>query len=371
MAKRDCYEILGVPRDASVEQIKKSYRQLALKYHPDRNPGDKQAEENFKEAAEAYQVLSDSESRSKYDRFGWGAFGGGGGFEGFDFNVFADDFFGDIFSSFFGTSPFGRPSHARRAGRDLKYVLEVTLEEAASGAEKKIKINKPVPCPACNGTRCRGGAAPEVCKQCGGAGQIRVQQGFFAITRACPVCQGEGRMIVDPCPTCGGSGQGIKETELTVRIPAGIDHGQRLKLRNEGEAIRDGAAGDLYVEIKLKRHKLFKRSGSNLACEIPISYSQAVLGGEVAVPTLSGDFTLKIPPGTPSEKVFKLRGKGIVDMQTGRPGDLLARAFVYVPQPQSVSQRQRELLEELAQIEGKPTINEARTFFEKVKEFFD
>jgi molecular chaperone DnaJ len=368
LAKRDCYEILGVSKDAQLDQIKKNYRQLALKYHPDRNPGDKEAEEKFKEASEAYQILSSDELRMKYDRFGWSGFSGGSGFEGFtDFSVFADDFFSDIFSAFFGGG--GRTASRQRTGRDLRYTLEVTLEEAAFGAEKKINISKPVPCDNCSGSGSRGGAAPDKCRQCGGAGQIRIQQGFFAISRTCHVCHGEGKVIVDPCPSCGGSGQGSKESELSVRIPAGIDQGQRLKLRGEGEAISGGPPGDLYVEIKVKPHEMFQRHDSDIVCEIPITYSQAVLGAEIEVATLSGPITVKIPPGTPSGKVFRLRGKGVVDMHTGRYGDQHVRTYVYVPQ--TISDRQRELLEEMSSIEGKPTANEARSFLEKVKEFFE
>lgn len=371
MAKRDCYEILGVSKEASLDEVKKNYRQLALKYHPDRNPGDKEAEDKFKEASEAYQILSDENARSKYDRFGWSAFSGGGGFEGFgDFSsIFADDFFSDIFSSFFGGMGM-RPGSRQRTGRDLRFTLELTLEEAASGLEKKIKITKPVPCEACSGTRCRGGASPEVCRQCGGSGQSREQHGFFAISRPCPICRGEGKMVVDPCPSCGGSGGGKKQVELAVKVPGGIDHGQRLKLRGEGEIITDGPPGDLYVEIKLKPHKVFHRRDTEIICEIPITYSQAVLGAEVEVPTLSGTTKMKIPPGTPSGKVFRLRGKGIVDMHhPQRHGDQHVRTYVYVPQ--SLTDRQRELLEELSRIEGKPIANESRSFFEKVKEFFE
>lgn len=369
MSKRDYYEVLEVPRDASEEQIKKSYRQLALKYHPDRNPDNKEAEEKFKEASEAYQVLSNQETRAKYDRFGHAAFSGGSGFEGFDFTSFADDIFGDIFSSFFGTTGGARSAARERVGRDLRYQLEITLEEAAFGAERKVKINRPVPCQACEGSGSRGGAKPESCRQCSGVGQIRVQRGFFAISQTCPVCRGQGTMIVDPCPGCGGTGQGTKESELTVKVPAGIDTGQRLKLRGEGEIIANGPPGDLYVEIRIKKHGYFERRETEIVCEVPITYSQAVLGGEIEVPTLGSPVTLKIPAGTPSGKVFRLRGKGIVDMHVGRHGDQHVRTFVHVPK--SVTDRERELLEELAKIEGKPTANGSRSIFDKVRDFFE
>lgn len=369
-AKRDYYEILNVSKDASLDQIKKSYRQLALKYHPDRNPGDKECEEKFKEAAEAYQVLSNEESRAKYDRFGHAAFSGGGGFEGFgDFSMFADEFFGDIFSSFFGGGSSRGSGARRRTGRDLSYQLELTLEECATGLDKKIKVLKPTPCEPCSGSGCRDGSKPQVCRHCGGAGQIRVQQGFFAISRTCPVCRGDGKMIADPCPSCGGTGQGKKEVELSVKIPAGIDNGQRLKIRGEGEIISDGSAGDLYVEIRIKPHPTFQRRDSDLYCEIPINYSMAVLGSEITVPTLDNSVNLKIPSGTSSGKVFRLKGKGIVDLHTGRTGDLHVKTFVYVPK--SVNERQKELLEELAAIEGKPIENDERSFLDKVKEFFE
>ncbi|HQH27344.1 MAG TPA: molecular chaperone DnaJ [Oligoflexia bacterium] len=369
MVKRDCYEILGVAKDASLEQIKKAYRQLALKYHPDRNPDNKEAEEKFKEASEAYQILSNEETRAKYDRFGWNAFTPGSGFEGFtDFSVFADDFFSDIFSAFFGNAG-PRSGSRHRSGRDLRYVLEITLEEAAAGTDKQIKIKKPVPCSACSGSGSRGGAAPKKCHQCGGAGQIRIQQGFFAVSRTCNVCRGHGTLIVDPCPSCGGNGEGSKETELTVKIPAGMDKGQRLKLRGEGEVIPDGAPGDLYVEIEITPHQVFERQDSDIICEIPITYCQAVLGAEIEVPTLTGPVNMKIPAGTPSGKVFRLRGQCIVDLHTGKRGDEHVRTYIYVPQ--TVTDKQREVLEELSGIEGKPVSNESRTFLDKVKEFFE
>ncbi len=371
MSKRDYYEVLEVTKDASFEHIKKSYRQLALKYHPDRNDGNKEAEEKFKEATEAYQILSNDESRTKYDRFGHAAFSNNGGFDGFsNFGNFAEDLFGDIFGAFFGTSGSSGGSSKKRGGRDLKYNLSLTLEEAAFGVEKKIKIRKPVPCDGCKGSGSREGKTAEKCKHCGGHGQVRIQQGFFTISRPCGSCNGVGKIITDPCPSCGGSGATHKEKELKVQVPAGIDSGQQLKVRAEGEELAGGLTpGDLYVEVDVEPHKFFKRQDSEIICEIPITYAQAVLGSELEVPTLSGPITMKIPAGTQSGKLFRLKGKGIVDLHSGRKGDQHVRAFIYVPQ--NVTDRQRELLEELAKIEGKPKINDSKSFIDKFKGLFE
>lgn len=363
---RDFYEVLGISRDASTDDIKKAYRKLALQFHPDKNPDDKASEEKFKEASNAYQVLSDPDSRAKYDRFGHAAFSSGG-FEGFsDFSGFAEEIFGDIFGAFFGTGGSSR----RRAGRDLRYNLEITLEEAAFGVDKEITIPKSILCEPCSGSGARAGTSAESCKHCNGRGSIGIQQGFFSITRPCPVCNGQGTVIRDPCPSCGGSGQAIKNQKLTVKVPAGIDHGQRLKIRGEGEpAQHGGPAGDLYVEIAITPHKLFKRRGADLICEVPVTYAQAVLGAEVDVPTLAGPIAMKIAPGTESGKIYRLRGKGIVDVHSGAKGDQHVRVYVYVPK--TISDAERKLLEELSTIEGKPVANEARSFFDKVKEFFE
>ena len=372
MEKRDYYEVLGLARDSNQDQIKKAYRQLALKYHPDKNPGDKSAEEKFKELTEAYQVLSNEETRARYDRFGHSAFSGG--FDGFgDMGSFAEEIFGDLFGAFFGgTSRGGRSAKRQRTGRDLRYNLTITLEEAAHGAEKRIKIKKPVPCTSCNGTGCKEGSAPRPCGQCAGSGQVRIQQGFFTISRPCTTCGAKGTVISDPCVKCSGSGSFQREKELSVQVPAGIDTGLQLKLRGEGEDIGEvGPPGDLYVEITIKPHNIFHRQDSEIVCEVPISYAQAVLGGEIEVPTLEGPVNLKIPAGTESGKVFRLRGKGILDMRTGRKGDQHVRTFVYVPK--QVSDRQKELLAELLTVEGKtPAAGEGgRSFFDKVKEFFE
>jgi molecular chaperone DnaJ len=369
VSKRDYYEVLGLQRDASPDQIKKAYRKLAIEFHPDKNPGNVEAEEKFKEATEAYQVLSNDESRAKYDRFGHSAFQGGQGFG--DFNMFAEDIFGDIFGAFFGTGGGGRSTRTPK-GRDLQYRLDISLEESALGLQKTITIRRPVPCETCTGSGCRPGTSPEKCKHCGGQGQMSSQEGFFRISRPCPVCRGEGRMISDPCAGCGGSGEGFKNSELLVKVPAGIDSGQKLKLRGEGELIKDGVAGDLYVDINITPHKKFKRQGTEIVSEIPLSYTQAALGAELEIPTLYGKAKMKISAGTQSGKVFRLKGQGIVDLQSGVKGDQHVRVFVVVPK--KVTDRQKELLEELAKIEGVPNVDEytqGRSFFDKVKEFFD
>ena len=375
--KRDYYEILGFSREekekVGQDQIKKAYRQLALKYHPDKNPGDKAAEEKFKELTEAYQVLSNEETRARYDRFGHQAFQGGNPFDGFgDMGGFAEEIFGDLFGAFFGTSGRGgRASSRQRSGRDLRYNLTITLEEAAKGAEKRIKIKKPVPCTTCKGTGGKEGSSPKQCAQCAGSGQMRIQQGFFTISRPCSACGARGTVIAEPCETCSGTGSSQVEKELSVQVPAGIDTGLQLKLRGEGEDIGSlGPSGDLYVEITIKPHKIFHRQDSEIVCEVPMSYAQAVLGGEIEVPTLEGNVSLKIPAGTESGKVFRLRGKGILDMRTGRKGDQHVRTFVYVPK--QISDREKELLAELLTVEGKaPAAGEGRSFFDKVKEFFE
>ncbi len=367
MAKRDFYEVLGVARDASQEQIKKAYRQLALKCHPDKNPGDKEAEETFKEAAQAYQVLSDTGNRQRYDQFGHAAFDHA--FDGFtDFTGFAEDIFGDLFGAFFGSGTSKRSG--KRSGRDLRYDLEITLEEAALGFEKEIDVQKPVQCTVCKGSGAKEGTKPESCKQCGGSGQLRFQQGFFTISRPCSVCQGSGQVIINPCAECKGQGSVVQSSKLNVKIPAGIDSGQRLKLRGEGEAgPPNGKAGDLYVQISIKPHEIFQRQETEIVCEMPITYSQAVLGGEIEVPTLTGTTALKIPAGTESGRILRLPGMGIVNMMNGSKGDQHVRVHIYVPR--TLSDRQRELVQELATVEGKPVAHESRSFLDKVKEFFD
>lgn len=368
MGKRDYYEVLGVARDASTESIKKAYRKLALKHHPDKNPGDKSSEELFKEATEAYQVLSDADNRQRYDHYGHSAFDGrmGAGFS--DFSGFGEDIFGDIFSAFFGGG--GRNSSAsRRSGRDLRFDLEITLEEASLGCEKEIEFKRPCLCDDCSGTGAKKGTSRESCKHCGGSGQMRYQQGFFSISKTCAVCGGGGSIVANPCVSCRGAGQLQKSVKRTLKIPAGIDHGQKLKLREEGEQIPDGLPGDLYVLISVRQHPVFRRDGVDLVCRFPLSYTQAVFGGDIDVPTLDGSASLKIPAGTQSGKEFRIRGRGVVDLQSGRNGDLRVETFIKVPVELSV--RQKELLTELASIEGSSAQVEDKSFFDKVKDLFD
>jgi len=367
LAKRDFYEVLGVSKTATLEVIKKAYRQKAVLYHPDKNPGDKESEEKFKEATDAYSILSNPDQRSKYDQFGHAAFEQGrGGFQDFgDFSGF-EDIFGDIFSSFFGGSGGGRAGV--RGGRDLRYDLEVTFEEAAFGVEKNIKVDRQDRCDVCSGSGAVPGSSAETCPTCGGVGQTRVQQGFFTIARTCSSCGGAGKIIKDPCKTCHGSGTKRIKHSIKVKVPAGIDHGQRLKIRGEGEPGQGGPAGDLYVQIFVKDHVFFHRENTEIICEFPISYSTAVLGGEVEVPTLDGVSTMKIPAGTQSGKIFRLRSKGVPVLGSSRRGDQHVKVFIDVPK--KISEEKRRILEQLQEAEAKePALNE-KGFFDKVKNMF-
>jgi molecular chaperone DnaJ len=371
--KRDYYEVLGVGRNAGEEELKKAYRRLAIQFHPDRNPGDKQAEEKFKEINEAYQVLSDPEKRSQYDRFGHAVFQGpqgAGGFGGFDFSQGFEEVFSDIFGDFFGTGRGRSRSHSRR-GEDLRYDLEVEFEEAARGTEKVVKFQRLTSCDGCNGTRARGGAAGvRTCPNCRGTGQVRTQQGFFSISTTCGQCRGEGMMIADPCPKCQGQGRVRKPVSLSVKIPPGVDNGSRLKLRNEGEAgFASGPAGDLYVVVHVKEHPLFVRQDNDVVIEVPVSFPQAALGADLEVPTLEGKLKLKLPPATQSGKIFRLKGKGFVDLHGYGRGDQLVR--IVVETPRRLSPRQRELLEEFAKVSGEDVNHPmAKGFVDKLKEMF-
>jgi molecular chaperone DnaJ len=366
-AKKDYYELLGISRNASEEEIKKVYRKLALQYHPDRNPGDKQAEEKFKEVSEAYQILSDPEKRAKYDQYGHAAFGEGGPFAGgFDFTAGFEDVFGDIFGEFFG----GGTRRGRARGDDLRYNLTLKFEEAVSGVEKKIKIPRHGPCDTCRGTGAKPGTAPQTCPTCRGRGQVSFQQGFFSVSRTCSQCQGQGTIIKDPCASCGGSGRLRKLHTLNVKIPAGVDTGSRLKLRGEGEnGPPGGAPGDLYVVIQVEPHPIFVRDNLDILCDIPISFTQAALGAEIDVPTLNGKVKMKIPPGTQSGKVFRMKGKGITDVQGYRQGDQHVR--VSVETPTHLTARQKELLKEFAAASGEDVSPMAKGFLDKMKELFD
>ncbi|MBI2963176.1 MAG: molecular chaperone DnaJ [Deltaproteobacteria bacterium] len=366
--KRDFYEVLGVGREASQDEIKKAYRKLALKHHPDRNPGNKESEERFKEASAAYQILGDPERRAQYDRFGHAAFDQQGGFGGFDFSAGFEDLFSDIFGDFFGGGR-GRSRGRARRGEDLRYDLTIRFEEAAFGCEKKLAVPRWKGCETCAGKGTKGGTAPRTCPSCRGSGQIRFQQGFFSIAKTCSQCGGEGTIIADPCETCGGGGRVRVTQQLNVKIPAGIDDGSRLKLRGEGEAgLGGGPAGDLYVVISVKEHPIFARHGKDLICEIPVSFTQLTLGAEIEVPTLEDKAKLKIPAGTQTGAVFRLKEKGIPDLQGYGRGDQLVRVHVEVPR--KLTARQRELLEEYARNGGEEVSPLNKGFLDRVREMF-
>ncbi len=343
--KRDYYEVLGVTRTATAEEIKKAYRKLALNYHPDRNPGSKETEEKFKEAAEAYAILSDPEKRAQYDQFGHSLGGSGfSGFQGFEdsFRGFGD-IFGDLFDDFFGTGGRGRAGAHR--GSDLEVSVEITLEEAAHGREVSIEIPRHEACSACEGSGAARGSKKTECPECRGAGEIRVTQGFFSLRRTCPRCQGEGQRIEKPCPDCRGQGRVPKRRKLNVKIPAGIDTDSRLKVTGEGEAAtRGGARGNLYVHIIVKTHSILERHGNDLYCEMLLPFSVAALGGEAEFSTLEGKAKVRIPPGTPSGKVFRLKEKGMPRLGGSGRGDQLVRIEIEVPA--KLTDKERALLEE-------------------------
>src|SRR5713101_3446595 len=371
--KRDYYEILGVNRGAGEDELKKAYRRLAIQFHPDRNPGNKEAEERFKELNEAYQVLSEPERRAQYDRFGHAAFQGPqgpGGFGGFDFSQGFEEVFSDIFGDFFGTGR-GRSRSRTRRGDDLRYDLEIEFEEAAAGIEKVIKFQRLTQCEACNGTRARGATSgARQCPNCRGTGQVRTQQGFFSISTTCSQCRGEGMIIADPCPKCQGQGRIRKHESLSVKIPPGVDNGSRLKLRGEGEAgYGGGPQGDLYVVIHVREHDLFVRQDNDVIIEMPVSFPAAALGTEVEVPTLDGKVKLKIQAGTQSGKVFRLKSKGFPDLHGYGRGDELVK--IVVETPKRLSARQRELLEEFARVSGEDLNHPlSKGFVDKLKEMF-
>jgi molecular chaperone DnaJ len=371
--KQDYYTTLGVDRGASDEDLKKAYRRLAIQYHPDRNPGDKSAEEKFKELSEAYQVLSDPEKRAQYDRFGHAAFQGAqgaGGFGGFDFSQGFEDVFSDIFGDFFGTGR-GRARSRVRRGDDLRYDLEIEFEEAARGTEKVVKIQRLAQCDECRGSRTRSGAAgSKTCPNCRGTGQVRTQQGFFSIATTCGQCRGEGQLISDPCPKCSGQGRLRKVQSLSVRIPPGVDNGSRLKLRNEGEAgFGGGQSGDLYVVIHVHDHPIFARRENDILVEVPVSFPQAALGSEIEVPSLDGKLKLKIPAGTQSGKEFRLKSKGFADLHGYGRGDEIVT--IVIETPRRLSARQRELLEEFAKLSGETASHPlSKGFVDKLKEMF-
>ena len=367
--KKDYYELLGVGRNASEDEIKKAYRKLALQHHPDRNPGDKQAEETFKLISEAYQVLSDSHKRAQYDQYGHAAFGDNGPFAGgFDFNSGFEDIFGDIFGEFFGGAGGRRRTQTR--GEDLRYNLSLSFEEAVAGVEKKIKIPRHGPCETCRGTGAKPGTSPQTCPTCHGRGQVSFQQGFFSVSRSCSQCRGQGTIIADPCASCGGAGRTRKMHTLSVKIPAGVDNGSRLKLRGEGETAPSvGAPGDLYVVIQVETHPIFTRENLDILCDVPISFVQAALGAEIDVPTLEGKVKMKVPQGTQSGKLFRIKGKGVKDPHGYQQGDQHVR--VVVETPTHLTTRQKELLKEFASLGGEDVNPLAKGFFDKVKQLFD
>ena len=376
MIKKDYYEALGVSRDATPEEVKKAYRKMALQYHPDRNPGNKEAEERFKEAAEAYSVLIDPQKRSVYDRFGHDGLRGEGysGFSGFNSSIFEDfeDILGNFFNFSFGDIFGTREPQRRRApqrGRDLGLELEIALEEAAFGTEKEIKLSRTELCNVCNGSGLQPGTQKSVCPQCQGRGQMRYSQGFFTISRTCTHCKGNGEVISFPCKDCRGSGKVREKRTIKIKIPEGIDDGYRLRVAGEGEAGDQNAPrGDLYVIIKLKKHKFFEREESNLYCEIPITFAQAALGATVEIPTLEDKEILKIPPGTQGGEVFRFKGKGLKSLRSYRKGDLFVK--VRVETPANLTKEQKELLREFAHSCGDNIDSIDRSIIDKVKKIF-
>ncbi|OGT98050.1 MAG: molecular chaperone DnaJ [Geobacteraceae bacterium GWC2_48_7] len=372
--KRDYYEILGVHKNASEIEIKKAFRKLALQHHPDKNPDDKASEEKFKEATEAYEVLSDQQKRAQYDQFGHAGLGGGGGFSGGGFGFGAGTPFGDIFSDIFGDimggAGGGRGRSQGRRGDDLLYNMEISFEEAAFGVEKKIDVPFAKRCGGCNGSGARPGSDPKVCPTCRGAGQVRYQQGFFSVSKTCGQCNGEGKIVDDPCPECHGKGS-IKDVKtLSIKVPAGVETGTRLKSPGDGgQGLKGGPNGDLYVAISVKEHPLFQREDNNVICEFPINFIQASLGCEIEVPTLEGKVAMKIPEGTQSGKVYRLRGKGIPSLQGYGRGDQLV--IIRVETPTNLNKKQREVLEEFSRISGEDSHPMKKGFLDKVMDFLN
>ncbi len=382
MSKRDYYEVLGVTRTATEVELKSAYRKLAMKCHPDRNPGDKAAEDQFKEAAEAYGVLADAEKRSLYDRFGHkgvsSAAGGGPGFDPSVFNEFGD--FADVLGNMFGFGDLfggGRRRGGPQRGADLRYDLEISFEESATGSETSVQIPRQETCEACTGTGAAPGSTPTACGMCRGQGQVRRQQGFFTIATTCPQCRGAGKTISKPCPTCEGAGRVTKERKITVKIPAGIATGQQLRLQGEGEGgVGGGPPGHLYVVVHVQEHEFFRRDGVNLFCEVPVNFTTVALGGEIQVPTLDGSENVKVPEGTQTGTTLRLRGKGMPDVNGRGRGDLFAT--VQVQTPRKLTREQRHLMEQLAaalpkeKFEPRPHTDpqDERNLFDRVKDMF-
>lgn len=379
--KRDYYEILGVDRDITGEDLKRAYRKLAVKFHPDKNPGDAEAEEKFKELGEAYEVLSDESKRAAYDRYGHAAFqngmggGGGGGGGGFHdpFDLFREVFNGGggggVFEQFFGGGGGGVDSSGRQRGSDLRYDLQISLEEAAKGCEKEIEIRKLESCDPCSGSGAQKGSKAVTCPTCRGRGQVVVSRGFFQVAQTCPNCHGSGRIIEKPCPSCQGEGRSEKTTRVKIKIPAGIESDSRLRSTGGGEAgLRGGPSGDLYVVVHIKEHDVFVRNGMDLTCDIPIPFSTAALGGEIRVPTLDGAVTLKIPPGTQGGSTFRIRGLGMRAIQGNVKGDILT--CVQVEVPTRLDADQRAALEKFAELCGEENNPIYKSFYDRLKSFF-
>lgn len=372
MSKKDYYEVLGVQRGIEARELKKAYRRMAQKYHPDRNPDDAESEAKFKEAKEAYEVLSDPQKRSAYDQFGHAgvdpSMGGGGGAGPGGFG----DVFGDVFSDIFGGARGGRQSGVYR-GADLRYSMELSLEDAVAGTTTTIKIPAQVKCGVCNGSGAKKGTTPKTCGTCQGHGQVRMQQGFFSVQQTCPTCHGQGKVITDPCGSCHGSGKVSQTKTLSVKVPAGVDMGDRIRLAGEGEAGEQGGPpGDLYVEISVKRHPIFTREDNHLYCEVPISFATVTLGGELEVPTLTGKVSLKIPAETQSGKKFRIKGKGVKPVRGGPIGDLYCK--VIVETPVKLTGKQKDLLREFDEsvhAGGKGHSPQAHSWLDGVKDFFE
>jgi molecular chaperone DnaJ len=372
MSKKDYYEVLGVAKEATADELKKAYRRLAMKHHPDRNPDDADAESRFKEAKEAYEILSDGQKRSAYDQFGHAGVDqsagmGGQGGQGFG------DIFGDVFGDIFGGAGGRQRQGGPFRGADLRYEMALSLEEAVLGHDAEVKFQSLKECTTCNGGGAKPGTDKTSCTTCGGIGQVRRQQGFFSVQQTCPDCRGEGQVIEDPCDDCHGQGRIQQSRTLAVKVPAGVDTGDRIRLSGEGEAGQAGGpAGDLYVEVRVLPHSVFDRDGSNLSCKVPLNFASAALGGEVKVPTLGGEVSLKIPAGTQSGKVFRLRAKGVKQVRGGGPGDLYCR--VDVETPTDLSKEQKELLEQFQAsltAGGDRHSPKERSWKDSVKEFFD
>jgi molecular chaperone DnaJ len=373
VSKADYYEVLGVSRDASDQDLKSAYRKQAMKYHPDRNPGDHAAEEKFKEASEAYQVLSDADKRAAYDRYGHaGVNGGGPGGYGGGFSGAVDlgDIFGDLFGEMFSMGGQQQRGSRQRRGDDLRYDLDISFEDSLFGAETEVRIRRMQSCDTCHGTGSASGRGPSTCPQCQGRGQIRYQQGFFSVARTCSACGGSGQIVTDPCSTCRGETRVTKESKLKVKVPPGVEEGTRIRYGGEGDAGRNGGpSGDLYIVLSIGHHDFFEREGYDLHCVVPISFPQAALGAEISIPAPDGDVTVKVPEGTQSGKELRVRGKGVPHLNERGRGDLIVRVIVQTPK--KLSRAQRELVEQLAesmQVDNKP---HAPSLLDKMKDLFN